>query len=84
MDLKADTTVTIQVDLNTGWYAHDFLCAYPRGDGLGRRGVRGNVRQVKTPISGEASILRQLLVFISRENASLALLARLISNVSHD
>ena len=40
MDLKVDTTVTIQVDLNTGWYAHDILCAYPRGDGL------GNVRQV--------------------------------------
>ena len=34
MDLKADTTVTVQVDLNTGWYAHDFLCAYPRGMGL--------------------------------------------------
>ena len=39
MDLKADTTVTIQVDLNTGWYVHDFLCAYPRGDGFGRGGV---------------------------------------------
>ena len=25
MDLKADTMVTIPVDLNTGWYAHDFL-----------------------------------------------------------
>ena len=37
MDLKADTTVTIQVDSNKGWYAYDFLCAYPRGDGLGRR-----------------------------------------------
>ena len=47
MDLKADTTVTIQVDLNTGWYAHDFLCAYPRGDGLGRLGGWGNVRLVK-------------------------------------
>ena len=74
------------MDLNKEWYAHDFLCAHPRGDGLGRRGGGnvGNVRQVKTSISGEASILRQLLVFITRENASLALLARLISKMSHD
>ena len=54
MDLKADTTVAIPVDLNTGWYAHDFLCTYPRGDELGRRG--GNVRQVKTRIPGEVII----------------------------
>ena len=34
MDLKADTTVTIiQVDLNTGWYVHDF-CAHTQ-EGMG-------------------------------------------------
>ena len=59
MDLKADTTVTIQVDLNTGWYAHDFLCAYPRGDGL----TPGNVRQVKTRIPGEATYPETIIVF---------------------
>ena len=44
MDLKADTMVTIQVDLNTGWYAHDFLWLVCRGV---------NVRQVKTRIPSE-------------------------------
>ena len=62
MDLKADTTVTIQVDLNTGWYAHDFLCAYPRGDGLGCRGGV-NVRQVKTRIPGEATYPEAIIGF---------------------
>ena len=61
MDLKADTTVTIQVDLNMGWYAHDFLCTYPRGDGLGRQG--GNVRLVKTYIPGEATYPAAIIGF---------------------
>ena len=63
MDLKVDTTVTIQVDLNTGWYPHDFLCAYPRGDGLGRRGGGGNVRQVKTCIPVEATYPEAIIGF---------------------
>ena len=50
MDLKADTTVTIQVD---------FLRAYPRGDGL----RRGGVRQVKTRIPGEATYPEAIIVF---------------------
>ena len=33
MDLKAETTVTIQVDLNTGWYAHDFFAQTQEGMG---------------------------------------------------
>ena len=65
MDLKADTKVTIQVDLNMGWYAYDFLCVYPRGDGLGRRvRVGGNVHHV---FLVRPHIQRQLLVFITRE-----------------
>ena len=56
-----DTTVTIQVDSNTGWYAHDFLCACPRGDGLGRQG--GNVRQMKTRTPGEATYPVAILGF---------------------
>ena len=55
MNLKADTSVSIQVDLNKGWYAHDCLCAYPRGDGLRSWGGGKNVRQVKTRIPGEAA-----------------------------
>ena len=42
MDLKADTMVTIQVDLNMGWYAHDFLCASQEGMGSDAGGG-GNV-----------------------------------------
>ena len=61
MDFKADTTVTLQVDLNMGWYAHDFLCAYPRGDGFGCR--RGNVHQVKTRIPGEAMYPEAIIGF---------------------
>ena len=61
MDLNTDTMVTILVDLNTGWYAHDFLCAYPRGDGLGRLG--GKIRQLKTRISGEATYHGEIIGF---------------------
>ena len=55
MDLKADITGTIQVDLNTGWYAYDFLCAYLREDGLGR--------WVKTRIPGEATYPEAIIGF---------------------
>ena len=40
MDLKA-TTVTIQADLNMGWYAHDFLCASQEGMGSDAEGGGG-------------------------------------------
>ena len=61
MDLKADTTVTIQVDSNKGWYAYDFLCAYPRGDWAWTPGE--DVRQVKTRIPGEATYPEAIIGF---------------------
>ena len=62
------TMVTIQVD-------------FPRGVGLGGGGGGGgNVRQVKRHVFlVRPRILRQLLVFITRENASFTPLARLIT-----
>ena len=54
MDLKADTMVTIQVDLNMGWYAHDFLCASQEGMGSDAGGG-GVTYEVKARIPGEAT-----------------------------
>ena len=63
MDLEADTMVTIQVDLNTGWYAHDF-CAHPkRGWTRTEGGGGGNVRLVKTHIPGEATYPEAIIGF---------------------
>ena len=63
-------------DLNTGDRRRDFLCAYPRGGGAVVSGTERHARLSKHMYN----LLRQLWVFITRENASLA---RLIMQMTY-
>ena len=68
------------MDLNIGWYVRDFLCAHTQEwEGLVVPGTERHARLFKARIRVllvRTHSLRQLWLFITRENASLA---RLIS-----